>query len=241
MKKVIGILGGMGPEATAYMYNLIIKNTRVEKDQDHIPVVIYSYPKIPPRTDAIDGTGPSPAPYMEEGVRVLLRAGADFIIMPCVTAHYFMPEVEQNVGFDFLSLLDEALAWAKKNVPGLKTAGIISSSGTLKSRLFHDTFAKENIDIIAPETEEQEQVMEAIFGSEGIKAGFTSGPSKETIVGMAKTLIERGAEAIIAGCTEVPLVLKAADISVPFIEPMQIMAEAAIQTAGYKLKGKEGV
>lgn len=236
MKKTIGILGGMGPEATAYFFELIIKNTKAEKDQEHIPIIIYSNPKVPPRTDAILEKGESPLPYLLEGARVLRQAGADFIVMPCVTAHYFLDEIVAREKVLFLSLLDETLLYALREMPGLKKAGLISSTGTLKSGLFHDTFAKEEIEVFGPEDEEQEQVMEAIFGKQGIKAGFTSGRSKEIIQGVAQSLIKRGAEAVIAGCTEVPLVLKEEDIEVPFIEPLQILAEVSIVWAGYELK-----
>lgn len=236
MKKAIGILGGMGPEATEYLFNMIIKNTKVEIDQDHIKVIIYSNPKVPPRTDAILGTGPSPTPYLVEGIKVLKQAGADFIIMPCVTAHYFMPDALKEVQIPFISLLDESLKWAQEHIPALKKVGLVSSTGTLISGLFHDTFKKAGIEIFGPTDKEQEQVMDAIFGEKGIKAGFTSGYAKETIVSIARILGGRGAEAIIAGCTEVPLVLKEEDIPVPFIEPMRIVALVSIEEAGYEIK-----
>jgi aspartate racemase len=236
MKKTIGILGGMGPEATAYFFELIIRKTKVEKDQDHIPVIIWSNPRIPARTDAILKEGPSPVPLLMEGVRRLRKAGADFVVMPCVTAHYYYDEVTAQEKFPFLNILDEALQWTKKNLPDLKRAGIVSSTGTLESRLFHDTFRKGGIEVVGPEVKEQERVMDAIFGKEGIKAGYTEGEPKRIIVDTARMLIERGAEAIIAGCTEVPLVLRAEDIDRPLIEPMSIMAEAAILKAGYEVR-----
>lgn len=241
MSKTIGIMGGMGPEATLYMYELIIKNTKVQADQDHIPVIIWSNPKVPPRTDAIFGTGPSPVPLLIEGVKILMQAGADFIVMPCITAHYFIPEVRDQIDFPFISLLDESLKWAKRNIPGLKTAGILSSSGTLKSRLFHETFASAGIDILPPTDEEQERVMGAIFGKKGIKAGYTAGSSRETIISIAQALIMRGVQAVIAGCTEIPLVISDSDIPVPLIEPMSIAAEACIREAGYEFKPHTGV
>jgi aspartate racemase len=226
----------MGPEASVHMYSLIIKNTKVEKDQDHIRIFIYSNPEVPPRTEAILEKGPSPTPLLVEGIKILKNAGADFIIMPCVTAHYFMPEVLAQENIPFFSLLDESLHWAKEKIPGLKKAGLVSSTGTLISGLFHKTFSRAGIEVISPDEEEQDQVMKAIFGEGGIKAGFTTGRPKEQIVSTARVLIARGAEAVIAGCTEVPLVLKAEDISVPLIEPMEIMAKKSIIEAGYEIR-----
>jgi len=236
VKKTIGILGGMGPEATAYFYELIIKHTRAEKDQEHIKAVIYSNPEIPPRTDAILETGPSPTPLLVEGFRHLRDAGADFVVMACVTAHHFIPEVRKQVDLHLISLLDESVRWAKEEIPEIRKAGLIASLGTIKSRLFHDAFAQAGIEVITPEEKEQEHVIEAIFGEQGIKAGFTSGSSKEILVSISKVLIARGADAIIAGCTEVPLVLKDMDIPVPLIEPLRIAAQACILEAGYKLR-----
>jgi len=237
MKKTLGILGGMGPEATAYFYELIIRKTKVEKDQDHMRVIIWSNPEVPPRTDATLGLGPSPVPLLVEGAKGLVAAGAELIAMPCVSAHYFIYDVQAQVDFQFISLLDESLKWAQDKVPGLKKAGLISSTGTKVSRMFHNTFGRAGIDVLAPDEDEQEDVvMEAIFGKGGIKAGVMSGRPKEMIVGMARALVARGAEAIIAGCTEVPLVLKEEDIPVPLIEPMSITAEACIREAGYEVR-----
>jgi len=236
VKKTIGILGGMGPEATSYFYELIIKHTKASKDQEHIQVVIFSNPKIPPRTDAILEKGPSPLPLLLEGAKILDQAGAEFIVIPCVTAHYYYHEVVKREKIPFLNLLDETLSYVQKSLPSLKTVGLIASKGTIASRLFHDTFALKNIEIITPSADEQEEVMEAIFGQEGIKAGFTSGCSKKIIHQTAEELIQQGAEAVIAGCTEVPLVLKEEDIPVPLIDPLKIMALASIVKAGYTLK-----
>ena len=233
MKKTIGILGGMGPEATAFFYGLIVKHTKAEADQDHIKTIIYSNPEIPPRTDAILGKGPSPASLLLEGFSRLKDAGADFVVMPCVTAHYFYPEIKEKVDIPFVSLLAEAVKWAQKEVPGLRKAGLVAATGTLESRLFQDIFGSAGIEVIHPEPDEQDQVMEAIFGPKGIKAGFPSGFAKETLVNTARILVVRGADAIIAGCTEVPLVLKEMDISVPLIEPLRIAARACIIEAGY--------
>jgi aspartate racemase len=236
MTKTIGIMGGMGPEATAYFYELIIKHTRAEKDQEHIKVIIYSNPEIPPRTDAILKTGPSPTPLLVDGFRRLHDAGADFVVMPCLTAHYFIPEILQQVDLPMINLLDESVRWAKEKIPEIRKAGLVASTGTVRSRLFHEAFAQAGIEVFSPEEEEQTHVTEAIFGEQGIKAGFTSGFPKEALMNTAKILIARGADAIVAGCTEVPLVLEDRDIPVPLIEPLRIAAIACILKAGYKLR-----
>src|SRR4030042_3085815 len=107
MRKTIGILGGMGPESTAHFFSLIIKNTAAAKDQDHIPVLIYNLPQIPERTPAILGKGPSPVPLLRKGVRTLARAGADFIVIPCISAHPFLRDVRRSSAVPILRLLEE--------------------------------------------------------------------------------------------------------------------------------------
>lgn len=236
MKKTIGILGGMGPEATAYFFSLIIKQTEAARDQDHIPILIYNNPKIPPRTDALLGKGPSPVRLLREGAKKLERAGAHFIVMPCITAHAFLSPLRRAVKIPVLDIPEEATAWAKKRIPRLKRAGLVASTGTVRSGLFRDAFGRAGVDIVAPTNREQEKVMEAIFGRGGIKAGFITGRPKRLILSVAKKLIRRGAGAIIAGCTEVPLALKDEDIPVPLIEPLRIAAERSIIRAGYRVK-----
>jgi aspartate racemase len=237
MNKTIGILGGMGPEATVYFYDLIIKKTRAASDQEHIPTIIYSDPRVPPRTDAILETGPSPVPFLLEGAKMLILAGADFLVMPCLTAHYFLSDISSRLEIPFIHLIKEAAAWTKTKIKNVERVGLIASTGTLSSKLFQDIFDREGIAILTPSPDDQMTVMECIFGSRGIKAGFKTGESRDKIVGIANKIIERGAEAVIAGCTEIPLVLKPEDIPAPLIEPMDISAEVCIKTAGYRLKG----
>jgi len=236
MRKTIGILGGMGPEATAYFFSLIIKHTAATRDQDHIPVLIYNLPQIPERTPAILGKGPSPVPLLRKGVRTLARAGADFIVVPCVSAHAFLPQIRRASPVPILSLVEEALVNAEKANPRLKRAGLLASTGTVRSGLFAKTFSKAGIEIITPKDEEQSRVMEAVFGKRGVKAGFTKGRPRRLVLDIARRLVRRGAGAIIAGCTEIPLVLVDEDITVPLIEPMRAAARASILKAGHRLK-----
>lgn len=235
-KKSIGILGGMGPEATAFMYHLFIKNTKVKTDQDHPLIIIYSNPKVPPRTDAIFKSGEDPVPYLIKGVSILKKSGADIIVMPCVTAHYFIQDVMKKLNFNFISLVDEAVKWTIDKMPNIKKIGLLSSSGTIKARIFHEAFEKRKIKLLTPLKSEQKIVMESIFGNRGIKAGYKTGISRENILHIAHSLLNKGAEALIAGCTEIPLVFKEDDIDVLYIEPMHITVESALKAAGYKIE-----
>jgi aspartate racemase len=153
--------------------------------------------------------------------------------MPCITAHYFIPEVRKTIEFGFISLIDESVYWAQRQNPGLQKAGLLSSSGTIKSRIFHDAFEHKGIQLITPDKSEQKVVMNAIFGPHGIKAGFKTGMSRKNLLRSASSLINRGAEAIIAGCTEIPLVLFPADLKVSYIEPVRITVRTALKKAGY--------
>ena len=105
-EKVIGILGGMGPEATLDCYSRIISSTPAKTDQDHLRVIIDSNPKVPDRTAAIIAEGESPLPVLVAGCRTLQQAGADFIIIPCVSAHFFLDEIQQQIALPILSIFD---------------------------------------------------------------------------------------------------------------------------------------
>ncbi len=235
--KTIGILGGMGPEATVYLFDLIVKMTEAKKDQEHIPIIIYNNPKIPHRTDAILKKSPSPLPFLIEGAKFLEKAGADFIVMPCVTAHYFYSEIIREIKIPFLHLIEETYNHVKKEFPGIKKLGLLATLGTIKTSLFQKCFEKGGIEIIAPDKEEQNKVMEAIYCPEGIKAGYKEGHPKNLLIEVAKNLInKKNCEGIIAGCTEVPLALKKDDFKVPFIDPVEIIAYKSIEKAGYKIR-----
>lgn len=235
MNNKIGILGGMGPEATVYLFDLIIKLTKVERDSDHIPVIIYSNPKIPDRTEAIIKNGPSPVPLLIEGVKFLERAKVDIIVMPCITAHHFYPEIIKGLKTPFLNLLDETVKYVENKKKDIKRLGLLATTGTVKTSLFQNHFERGNREIILPDRDDQLLLMDAIYGKEGIKAGYKEEP-KKLIKEIVEHLVYERAQAIIAGCSEVPLVLKDDDISIPFIDPLRIITFQSILRMGYPLK-----
>ncbi len=237
MDKKIGILGGMGPKATIYLFEQIVNFTRAERDSDHIPIIIFNNPKIPDRTEALINRGPSSLPLLIDGARLLEQAGASFILMPCVTAHYFYPEIIQSINIPFLHLIEETGQYLEEKMPGLKKIGLLATSGTVHTRIFQDHLEDRGKEIMVPDKKNQQRFMDAIYGQQGVKAGFTQQP-KELILEVVSHLIEKGSQAVIAGCTEVPLALKPEDIPLPLINPLKILAHKAIEEAGYPVKSK---
>jgi len=231
-RRTIGILGGMGPESTAAFFDLVVRNTRVRRDQDHVPVIVCSLPQVPDRTEAILHGGPSPLPLLRRGLGILHRAGADFAVMPCLSAHYFYPALAARSPIPIVHLPEETAAEVKKRRPRLKRIGLLATTGTVRSRVFHDVFEAAGIELLVPGARAQRRVMDAIYGRNGIKAGTPSGRPRRILQNVAAGLVRRGAQAVIAGCTEVPLVLREGDLAVPLIDPMRIGALACIRRAG---------
>ena len=227
-EKIIGILGGMGPEATIDLFCKIIKFTPAEKDQDHLRIIIDNNPKIPDRTAAILGKGEDPLPALQETAQNLEKAGADFIVIPCNTAHYFLSSIQESVNIPVLNMIEETAKETKKRIPQIKKVGLLASIGVYKSEIYHQHFKKFNIEVISPEEKDRGKVMKVIYT---VKAGDLSEEVKKNILKITQKLIDKGAEAVIAGCTEIPLILKEGDVSVPLIDPTQILAKAAFQKA----------
>ena len=227
-EKIIGILGGMGPEATIDLFYKIIKFTPAEKDQDHLRIIIDNNPKIPDRTAAILGKGKDPLPTLRETAQNLEKAGADFIIIPCNTAHYFLPLIQESVKIPILNMIEETAKETRGKISPIQKVGLLASMGIYKTGIYHQHFKKFNIEVISPERKDKEEIMKVIYA---VKAGNLSEEIKKNILKISQELIDKGAEAIIAGCTEIPLILKEGDVPVPIIDPTKVLAEIAIQKA----------
>jgi aspartate racemase len=231
-EKIVGILGGMGPEATTDFFTRIVKGTRAKKDQDHLRILIDNNPKVPNRTLAIQGKGPSPLPELIQSAKGLEKSGADFIAIPCVTAHYFHGPLQKRVKIPVLHIVEETMKYLQTRLKAIHKIGLLATSGTIQSGLFQKAFSLSGIELILPNPELQKnKVMEAVFGKRGIKAIGPSEKSKRLILVASHELIRQGAQAILAGCTEIPLVLRDGDLPVPVIDPVAILAKAVIEKA----------
>ncbi len=231
-QKVCGIIGGLGPSATADLYRLVIKNTLAKKDQDHLRLLIDSHPQIADRTAAILNGGESPLAGMLESAKILANAGADFLAIPCNTAHYFVPELESQIDLPVINMIKETADFISKN--GWAKVGLLSTSGTAKSGVYQKFMDEYNFQLLIPNNQDIENEMEAIYGDKGIKAGSNyekSAYNKNLFIEVMNNLKANGADAIIMGCTEIPLCLDDNDFSLPLINPTEILAKAIVSKA----------
>lgn len=228
----IGVLGGMGPEATNRLCALITAYTPAAGDQDHIPVITYNNSLIPKRVGAIGGQTASPLPEMIRTARILEQAGAEMLLMPCNLAHHFIDEVRAGVSIPVLNMIEETVNFAAAQYPHLCRVGLLASTPTIELGLYEKSFAEHGRVVLSPPVREQEsQVMEAIYGTRGIKSGYKTQP-RALLMEAAQGLIARGAELIIAGCTEISLVLKPGRrVPFPIIDPLVVMARVAVERA----------
>jgi aspartate racemase len=226
-KMIVGILGGMGPEATVDLFAKIVRSTQVSKDQDHLRIVIDNNPRIPDRQKAILENGPSPAPMLIETAKNLEAAGADFIIMPCNTAHFWIEEIRKAVTIPVVDMIEETAKETARSYPSLRTVGIMAATGTVRSGLYQRQLRGGAIKAVSPTDNDQATLMEAIYS---VKAGNLSKASA-TAIETGQRLVKAGAEAVISGCTEISLILKTGDLPVPIIDATQILATRTVEIA----------
>lgn len=220
--KVIGIIGGMGPEATLDFYGRLIHKTVAKKDQEHFHIIIDSNSKIPDRTKAILYGGEDPLPYLIESVKNLGKMKVDVACVTCLTSHYFFAGFEKEATFPIINAFVELDNYIKKELPTVKKIGVLCTSGTKATGLY-DRYLKD-YELIYPEEISQEtEVMESIYGENGIKSGNKKGFPVEALTSAGDKLIRKGAEILIAGCTEIGLLLPDFDFSVPIIDPMDVV------------------
>lgn len=220
--KTIGIIGGMGPLATVDLMKKIIDKTPAEKDQDHIHIIADDYPRIPDRTAAILGEGEDPAPFMIESAKRLETAGADILAMACNTAHYFYDKIQQSVGIPIIHMPKEVAKYAYDKQ--IKKVGLIATIGTITTNLYQQNLENLGIECLLPDEENQKLVMEGIYA---IKAGDLE-KGRELLSSVAKKLSDLGAEGVIAGCTEVPLVLSTTE-ELLVIDSTDVVAQKLVE------------
>jgi len=248
--KTLGILGGMGVQATSAFYAMLTRLQSVTHEQDYMDVIIYSKPSIPDRTAFITGQSDnSPLASLVAAAKVLENAGAGLIAMPCVTAHFFYDELIKTVEVPFVNMLDETASHLHKS--GYTTIGLLATKGTLDGQMFHRAFDKRGIKVITPPQAGQASLSRLIYRlkrgelpeGKGFRTSDGCGQkSKESDIAskcgsnfnlldsLSFDLHSQGAQAIVLGCTELGLLKQNSQNSkYMYIEAMEVLAKAVLE------------
>ena len=228
-EKIVGIIGGMGPEATVDLMARIIKATPARDDVDHLRMLVDNNPKVPSRIKAlIDGDGESPLPCLQEMARRLAAWGADFLAMPCNTAHYYHRDIQACVAIPLLDMIDAAAREVAGRVPNLKTVGLLASTAVLNLRLYEKRFAESGVALVPPADNFQKGVMQAI---QRIKTSSYGSEVVGAVQAAADHLAGIGAEALLVACTELSIIVREIRAAVKVFDSAQILAEAVVKEA----------
>jgi aspartate racemase len=214
---VLGVLGGMGPAATLDFLAKLQAFTPAKSDQDHIRVLMDLNPKVPDRNTAGSGAGP----VLAEMAGALAGAGAEVLAMPCNTAHAHAALIQRASGLPLIDLIETG-ATAARDL-GARRVGVIGTKGAL--RLYREYLAAQAMGMVSLEPERQDEFMATIYK---IKGGDLGPGVRREMAGYAADLIAGGAEAVIAGCTEAPLVMRPGDVRVAFIDPGELLARRCV-------------
>ena len=232
-KPVLGVIGGLGPMATAFFMELITEMTDAKTDQEHLEMIVCSAPSIPDRTRYIlDNTQESPLPRMLEIGTFLADQQVTAIAIPCVTAHYFFRELEAGIAVPIINGAGETVAHLKAH--GITRVGIMATSGTVQSGVFHRELERLGMEAIVPSDRRQADVMHLIF--DNIKAGLPA--DMERFNAVSAELRQKGAQAIILGCTELSLIKRDHPIGPGFVDAMEVLAQQSVLRCGKPLKAK---
>lgn len=223
----LGVIGGLGPMATAYFLQLVTQMSDAGNDQEHMEILLHSKPQIPDRTRYILGeSGESPLPQMTEIGIDLKSQGAELIAIPCVTAHYFQRRLEEAIGIPIVDTIQETAVCLEE--AGVGSVGIMATDGTIASGLFQKAFAERRMQCILPDRIGQRAIMELIYRD--IKAGREV--ELPLFRQVAEDLFRRGAQVVLLGCTELSLVKRDFPLGTGFLDVLEVLAQRAVLFCG---------
>lgn len=224
MARTVGVLGGMGPRATADFFQKLVDLTPARRDQDHLRVIVDCNPQIPDRSQCILHGGEDPTPALVATARNLERAGADFLVIPCNTAHHFLDSIRRSVRIPVLDITEVVAERAGR----FSRVGLLATRATVVAGLYQRALGRRGCEVVVPSPSRQELVDRAIFA---VKAGDLGARVRGWVREAGRELLEGGAQALVLGCTEVPLVVEAEEWPVPVLDSTALLAEAAVEEA----------
>ena len=214
MKYDLGIVGGLGPLASSYLYEMITKKTKANKDQEHLNIALLSYASTPDRTSYIlNKSDKSPYPYLLENCRLLEKLGVKMISIPCNTSCYFHEKLQKEINIPINNIIKNTVNYVKEKK--YKKVAILATTGTIKSNLYQNELEKQKIEFCLPN---QDKVMKIIY--DYVKSG------KEVPINLMNDIIENiNADAYILGCTELSILKSKLNLNDKFIDPLEIETE----------------
>ncbi len=232
-RRVVGVLGGMGPAATLDFLQKIQAHTprptdRPMGDQDHLHVLVDLCPQVPDRTAAAQGRGPSPVPVLRSMAKGLVAQGADFLVVPCNSAHLFVEEAFSNIPVPLLHLVEQTCRAVKDHPDAPNAAGILATAGTIQGKLYHQHLENLGLQPIVPSPEQQKGVNQVIAQ---VKAQQHGPGETQALQAICQDLKTQGAQCIIAACTEIPLAISPNDLPMALLDSTDILAQATVKHA----------
>ncbi len=231
MKKKLGIIGGLGPMASAQFLSLLTALTDAKRDQEHIEAILYSRPDTPDRTACLLGQSTeSPLPNLLDTGKCLEQMGAKVLAIPCMTAYGFYDVMAETFSAELLHPIRETARVLSAH--GIRTAGIMATDGTLQAGLFQAALEAEGIHCVVPMPKHQRIVMRMIYDQ--VKCGQPV--SLRSFHAVANGLRQQGAERVILGCTELSVVQQQQAIGEGYLDAMAVLATSAIRACGYSVR-----
>jgi aspartate racemase len=230
--KIVGIIGGMGPEATVDLMSRVISATPAHDDIDHVRMIVDNNPQVPSRIKAlIDKTGESPGPCMADMGKRLQNYGADFLVIPCNTAHHYYHQVVDAVSVPVLNMIELTVQRVCRDNPQLRKAGILASTAVLDIGLYHGCFDDKNVATLFPQPTEQADLMTLI---QHVKAGQQDAEIIAGFNAAAENLKQQGAQCLIIACTELSVLADELSNQLPVYDASQLLAEQIVQNARHR-------
>ncbi|MEQ6356635.1 amino acid racemase [Lysinibacillus sp. M3] len=229
-KQTLGIIGGVGPLATMFIGEMIVRRTKASKDQEHLHTIIDNDTNIPDRTAFIlDNTKENPVPVIVADAKKLASVGANMIAIPCNTAHTFYDEIVEGSPVPVLHMIRETAKRASDL--GAERVGILATTGTLTSRMYQDALEEFGITPVVPDDGMKEKVMSIIY--DYVKAG--KDVTQEDWQPIEEAMLALNCDRIVLGCTELSIVNRDLKLSDTYIDSLIVLAERAIEACGYEI------
>jgi len=233
-KKILGILGGMGPKATAVFFERVIDRTEAGQDQEHIDIVMLNHASIPDRTKAIlEGKTEAFLQAVERDLRIFETAGVNHIAIPCNTSHYFYDEIQRRTEIPIINMVEETVKIIHKRYGPECKVGILATAGTLKSGVYDRVCHQYGLSLYLPDEGMRRQAMKIIY--ENVKKHMDVSP--EELESLILSLVEQGCACVILACTELSCISLGDEAAVYAVDAMEVLVERAIQLSNKGVKG----